>query len=159
MFVNSKIMESFIKSFHIFNNVNITSKLCIIKVSPKSDMTIVWIDIWDSQNSLTAKKLVNQCFNISSYIITIREANMNSGVPQCKNCWKWSHITFTCHTFTCQLQGARCLKCNSSHKVEHYCHFVWCCKTNFKINPLYFKTKQSKPCPHSFKCINCKGNH
>ena len=84
--VNSKIMESFIKSSYIFDNVNIISKLYIIKVSPKLDMAIVWIDIWDSQNGLTAKKLVNQYFNISSYIVTIKRANMNSGVPQCNNC-------------------------------------------------------------------------
>ena len=46
--INSEIMESFIKFSHIFNDVNIVFKLYIIKVFPKSDMTIIWIDIWDS---------------------------------------------------------------------------------------------------------------
>ena len=60
-------------------------------------MAIIWINIWDSQNRLTAKKLINCCFNVSSFIATIREANMNPGVLQCKNCWKWDHTTFLCY--------------------------------------------------------------
>ena len=42
--INSEVIESFIKSTHIFDNVNITYKPYIVKVSPKSDMAIVWID-------------------------------------------------------------------------------------------------------------------
>jgi len=87
--INFNIMESVIKTTHIFDNVNIASKPHVVKVLPKSDMAIIWIDIWDSQSSSTAKKLINCCFNISSFITTIREANMNSSIPQCKNCWKW----------------------------------------------------------------------
>jgi len=61
-------------------------------------MTIIWIDIWDIQSSNKAKKLINRCFNIGSYIATIRGTNMNLGVPQCKNCWKWDHLTFLLQT-------------------------------------------------------------
>ena len=147
-------MESFIKSSHIFDNINIVSKLYIVKVFPKSDMAIIWIDIWDLQNGLTTKKLVNWCFNVSSYIITIRGANMNLSVLQYKNCWKWGHTIFTC-----RFQGIRYLKYNSPHKVKHYCHFTWCCKTNFKINSLCLETKQSEPCPYSSKYINCKSDY
>ena len=43
--INSEVMESFIKSTPIFDNVNITSKPYIIKVFPKSNIVIVWIDI------------------------------------------------------------------------------------------------------------------
>jgi len=43
--INSSIIESIIKSTYIFDNIHITLKLYIIKVSPKSDMSIVWIDI------------------------------------------------------------------------------------------------------------------
>ena len=32
----------------------------VIKVSPKSDMAIVWIDIWDTQNGNNAKKIINK---------------------------------------------------------------------------------------------------
>ena len=45
--VDLGIIELIIESIYIFNNINITSKPHIIKVFLKSDMTIVWIDIWD----------------------------------------------------------------------------------------------------------------
>jgi len=51
------------------------------------------------------------------------------------------------------------VKCNRLHKVEHYRHFTWCCKANFKTNLSRLETKQGKPCPHSFKCLNCKDKH
>jgi len=54
--INFKTMEAFIKTSHIFNNVNITSKPYVVKVSSKSDMAIIWIDIWNLQNRSTAKK-------------------------------------------------------------------------------------------------------
>ena len=28
-----------------------------------------------------------------------------------------------------------------------------------KTNPPYLETKKGKPCPYSFKCINCRGKH
>ena len=79
---------------------------------------------------------------------------MNPSVLQCKNCWKWGHTTFLC-----RLQEARYLKCNGFHKVEYHHHFAWCCKVNFKTNPSHLETKQGKPCPYSFKYINCKGDY
>ena len=51
--INTNIMETIIKTTHIFNNI--ASKLRVIKVSPKSDMAIVWIDIWDIQSNNSAK--------------------------------------------------------------------------------------------------------
>jgi len=43
--VNSSIVESIIKSTHIFNNILLTSKLRVIKALSKSNMAIIWIDI------------------------------------------------------------------------------------------------------------------
>jgi len=93
------------------------------------------------------KMLINQCFNIGSYVVTICSANMDPGVLQYKNCWKWGHTTFACY-----FQGARCLKCNGSHKIKYHHYFAWCCKANFKINPPCLETKQGKLYPHSFNC-------
>ena len=62
------------------------SKPCIIKVYPKSDMAVVWIDKWDTQNGNNAKKIINRRFNVGSVIMMVRGTNMNPGVPQCKNC-------------------------------------------------------------------------
>ena len=152
--LNATNIESILKQNHIFNNISLASKPRVIKVSPKSDMTIVWIDIWDVQSGHNTKMLINRCFNISNYIVTIRRANMNPSVPQCKNCWKWGHSTFSC-----RIQGAKCVKCNSPHKSKHYREFGWYCKANDKINPPRLETKKDEPCPHSFKCSNCKGDH
>ena len=84
--LTSTDIKSILKQNHIFDNISLASKLRVIKVSPKSDMAIVWIDIWDMQSSSSAKMLINRCFNVGNYIATIRGANMNSGIPQCKNC-------------------------------------------------------------------------
>ena len=75
-----------LKQNHIFDNVSLASKLRVIKVSSKSDMSIVWIDIWDVQSGKNTKMLINRCFNVGNFIATIRGANMNPRVPQCKNC-------------------------------------------------------------------------
>jgi len=147
-------IEEVIKRVHLFNDVTLASSPRIIKASPKSDMAVIWIDIWDSQNGAIGKNLINRCFNIGKHIATIRGTNMNPGVPQCKNCWKWGHTTFACRS-----HGSKCLKCNGPHKVEHHRDLAWCCKANFKTNPPRLETKAGEPCPHSFKCINCKGEH
>ena len=59
--------------------------------------------------------LMNRYFNIGQHITTIRETNMNSGVLQCKNYWKWKHTIFTCQTHRSQYQ-----KYNGLHKLKHY---------------------------------------
>jgi len=81
-------IEGVLKDMHLFKDVVLASKPCIIKVLPKSDIAVVWVDIWDSQSGSCAKNIINQQFNIGQFIATIRRTNMNSGVPQCKNCWK-----------------------------------------------------------------------
>ena len=45
--LNSNVVKSIIKVNHIFNNIMLVLKLCVIKVSLRSDMAIVWIDIWN----------------------------------------------------------------------------------------------------------------
>ena len=147
-------IKNVLKNNHLFNDIVLISKPRIIKVSPKSNMDIIWIDIWDTQNGLNAKKVINQRFNIGNYIATVWGANMNLGVPQCKNCWKWGHMAGVC-----RIQGAKCVKCNGPHLTKHYCYFAWYYKASKKTNLPRLKTKKSKPCPHSFKCLNCKDEH
>ena len=43
--ITSNIVEDVIKKNHIFNNVILALKLCIIKVSSKLDIAIIWLDI------------------------------------------------------------------------------------------------------------------
>jgi len=152
--LTSADIETIMQQNHIFDNVTLALKPRVIKVSLKFNMAIVWIDIWDIRSGHNAKMLINRCFNVGNYITTIRGANMNPGVPQCKNCWKWGHLTFSC-----RIQGAQCVKCNRPHKSEHHREFSWCCKGNAKLNSPRLETKKGEPCSHSFKCSNCKGDH
>ena len=126
--LTSNDIKLILKQNHIFDNISLASKPRVIKVSLRSDMSIVWIDIWDVQSRSNAKMLINRCFNVERYIATIQGANMNLGIPQCKNCWKWGHATFLC-----RIQGSKCIKCNGLHKSEHHRKFGWCCKANDKI--------------------------
>jgi len=79
--INLEFVETVIKLSHIFNNLLLTSRPRVIKASSKSNMAIVWIDIWDFQSGKNARMLINRCFNMRSHIITICGANMNPGVP------------------------------------------------------------------------------
>ena len=119
IWVISEDIEKILKNTHIFNDVVPVSKLRIIKVSPKSDMAIVWIDIWDAQSGTKVKTLINKRFNISSFIATIHDANINPGVLQCKNCWKWGHMHGVC-----RIQDAKCIKCNDPYQTIHYHQFA-----------------------------------
>jgi len=74
-------IEMILKQNHIFDNISLASKPRVIKVSSKSDMSIVWLDIWDVQSGSNTKMLINRCFNVGNYIVTIRGANMNPGIP------------------------------------------------------------------------------
>ena len=56
--LTSSDVETIIKQNQIFNNITLASKPQVIKVSPKSDMSIIWIDIWDIQSSSRAKSLI-----------------------------------------------------------------------------------------------------
>lgn len=47
LYITSDEIKSIIKANHIFNNIVLASKPRVIKVLSKSDMTIIWIDIWD----------------------------------------------------------------------------------------------------------------
>lgn len=69
--INSSIVKSIIKSIYIFNDICFLSKSHIIKASSKSDMTIIWVDIWDVQSGTKAKYLINKCFNVGNYITTV----------------------------------------------------------------------------------------
>jgi len=81
----SDMVEKIIKKNHIFKDIILALRSYIIKVSPKLDMAIIWIDIWNVQNSNKAKDLMNRYFNVRSNIMIIRGANMNPNILQCKN--------------------------------------------------------------------------
>ena len=57
--LSSSNVEQIIKQNQIFNNIILALKLRVIKVSPKLDMSTIWIDIWDIQSRSKAKSLIN----------------------------------------------------------------------------------------------------
>ena len=65
------VVETIIKENHIFNNIVVTSRPQIIKVLPKSDMAIIWLNIWNIQSGSKTKGLINRYFNVGNYIMTI----------------------------------------------------------------------------------------
>ena len=79
-------IEGVLKETHLFKDVVLASKLYVIKASPKSNMVVVWVDIWDSQSSSLAKNIINCRFNIGQFVVTVCGTNMSLGIPQCKNC-------------------------------------------------------------------------
>ena len=150
----SNDVKVIIKQNQIFDNIILASKSYVIKVLPKLDMFIVQMDIQDVQSGSKAKELINQCFNIGNHIATIRDINMNPGVLQCKNCWRWSHTTHSC-----RIQEAKCVKCSGLQKTEHHRQFRQCYKANNKINPSQLETKKGELCLHVFKCLNYHSDH
>ena len=120
--------------------------------SLESDMTVVWIDIWNLQSSSAAKNIINCQFNVRWYIGIIQGINMSPGISQYKNCWKWGHLTLSCHSYV-----SRCAKYYGAHITKHHRKKVWCCMENKKVNCVV--TMEREPYPHIFKCINYKGDH
>jgi len=86
--ITSENVIDFMKHIDLFENVPLATKPHIIKALPKSDIAIIWFDIWDTQNNFKAKLLINYSFNLGRHIATVRATNMNPGIPQCHNCWK-----------------------------------------------------------------------
>ena len=42
-----EIVEDVLKKSHLFEDIILVSRPHVIKVSPKSDSVVVWIDIWN----------------------------------------------------------------------------------------------------------------
>ena len=58
------IIGRVLKITHLFKDVVLTSKPHVIKASPKSDIAVIWVNIWDSQSSSLVKNIINHYFNI-----------------------------------------------------------------------------------------------
>jgi len=81
-------VESVITNTLIFEGVVLASRSRIMKASPSSDMSVIWIDIWDSQKGSKGKTLINHSFNFGCHTATVRGTAMHPGVAQCRNCWR-----------------------------------------------------------------------
>ena len=86
--INSMQIKSILTKLTMLKDITLASPPRVIRASKNSDMAVIWVDIWDSQNSTKAKTIINRSFNYGKHIATIRGTSMNPGVPQCCNCWK-----------------------------------------------------------------------
>ena len=89
-------VKEILSQLDMFNDITLASCSQVVKVSPKSDIAIIQIDIWDSQNSTKTRRLINRYFNFGYYVVTFHRTSMNPRMPQCKNCWKQEHTIYIC---------------------------------------------------------------
>ena len=66
--ITPNYIESVLKELHLIKNVVLASKPHVIKASPKSNMVVVWVDIWDFQSGSSAKNIINQIFFFFFYL-------------------------------------------------------------------------------------------
>jgi len=81
-------VESVIANTSIFEGVVLASRSHIMKASPSSDMSVIWIDIWDSQKGSKGKTFINRSFNFGCHTATVQGTAMHPGIAQCRNCWR-----------------------------------------------------------------------
>ena len=138
-------VEAALSNSPLFKDVSLASMSRIMKASPSSDMSVIWIDIWDSQKGSKGKTLIIRSFNFGHHTATVRGTAMHPGIAQYRNCWYWGHPIHACHA-----QGAKYQKCGSPHRVENHRLLAWCCKANTKSDPPREATAAGAPCPHTF---------
>jgi hypothetical protein len=120
----------------------------VIKSKGSNDMAVVFLDVWDSQNGINMKDVVNKMYHICGKLVRIEYARPREFVPQCQKCWAWTH-----GTKACCLNHYRCPKCNGGHREENHNMFAECCSEERKINGFISN------CTHTSKCRNCGDNH
>ena len=76
-----------LSSSPLFEGITLASMPCIMKASSSSDMSVIWIDIWNFQKGSKGKMLINRLFNFGHHTATVQGTTMHSGVAQYHNCW------------------------------------------------------------------------
>ena len=67
--ITSNTVERIIKSMYIFNDVVLVSKPRVIKASSKSDMVVIWVDIWN----MSEFKMIDSNYFLFLFIFFILE--------------------------------------------------------------------------------------
>ena len=73
-------VEAALSNSPLFEGVSLVSMPRIMKASPSSDMSVIWIDIWDSQKGSRGKILINRSFNFGHHTATVQGISMYPGV-------------------------------------------------------------------------------
>ena len=80
-------VEAALSNSPLFEGVSLASMPHIMKASSSSDMSVIWIDIWDSQKDSKDKTLINHSFNFEYHTATVRGTAIHHEVAQCHNYW------------------------------------------------------------------------
>jgi len=57
--VNNSQVEEILSKTEMFHGITLAACPRVIRASRNSDMAVIWIDIWDSQNGTKAKTVIN----------------------------------------------------------------------------------------------------
>ena len=57
--ITPNYIEGILKELHLFKDIVLVSKPHVIKMSPKFNIVVVWVDIWDSHSSSLVKNISN----------------------------------------------------------------------------------------------------
>jgi hypothetical protein len=152
--ITLELVAEVMKYHELMDNFVLAGLPRIARNTKDSDSCTVWFDLWDSQNGKWAVPLVNRQINIGGWTSTIRAISMHPDVLQYHNCWRWGHPTHKCYAHV-----LRYPKCGGAHHLENHRTHRLCCKTHPKMNPPREAMAPGDPCTHTFKCLNCKGDH
>jgi hypothetical protein len=120
----------------------------VVRSKGSNDMAVVFVDVWDSQNGICTKNLVNKIYHIGGKLIKLEYVRQREFVPQCQKCWSWTH-----GTNRCRINHQLCARCGQPHRTQNHHEFATCCRSLRKNGE--FKGT----CEHKLKCLNCKGEH
>ncbi|KAJ3567968.1 hypothetical protein NP233_g6019 [Leucocoprinus birnbaumii] len=147
------IRDAMLKS-PMASSFDLASTPRVMRASPTSNTSIVWVNLHDSQSGANVKALVGKSLQIGVIACPIRAARANPGTPQCQRCWRWGHTTNTWWFF-----APRCPICSGPHCGENHRDHAACCKAKPKAKPPVAVTPPGEPCPHGAHCINCGKTH
>jgi hypothetical protein len=131
-----------------FAGIECVRNPAVVRSKGSNDMAVAFMDIWDSQNGINSRDLVNKVYHIGGKLIKVEYARPREFVPQCQKCWKWNH-----GTKACRLNHVKCARCGAGHRIENHNHYATCCSEIRK------QTDDRIDCAHKLRCLNCKGEH
>jgi hypothetical protein len=142
-----QIMEK-MQGIDQFRGLECVRPPAVVRSKGSNDMAIAFVDVWDSKHGIRTKELVNKVYHIGGKLIKLEYARQREFMPQCQNCWSWTH-----GTSRCCINHQRCTRCGQPHKTENHDLFTTCCGAVKKTADYTGK------CEHPLKCVNCKGAH
>src|SRR6185369_17031169 len=141
-------------------DVGVVSPPRIIRNARTADTATVYMEIHDYKNGSTMRKLVgNHISFVPGQMSKIKEAKKSVGAQRCSRCHRWGHaVKFNGKGCPVSMYQ-RCPLCDGPHMEHNHRRYAACCQSKPKANPPTKGTPEGEPCPHTARCVNCRGNH